>query len=109
ALGSTQAGPIIAKGAAIRLINIPGPVVFPPEPLTFGTGPADLEATLVNSVSDATWTGPVTFTPGGNHLVAEPTRTLHFTGALGGAGGFRQISSGVLEFTGSAPNTYAGV
>src|SRR5262249_37572554 len=29
--------------------------------------------------------------------------------ALGGAGGFRQIALGVLEFAGSAPNTYAGV
>jgi autotransporter-associated beta strand protein len=110
ALGSTAGGTVIAKGAALRLVNIPGPVVFPPEPLTFGPGPAGLEATLVNSLSDATWTGPVIFEPGGNHLVAEPTRTLRFTGPLGGAGGFRHIQGGgVLEFAGTAPNTYAGL
>src|SRR5262249_18873477 len=108
ALGSTAGGTVIAKGAAIRLINIPGPVVFPAEPLTFGAGPAGLEATLVNSLSDATWTGPVTFEPGGNHLVSEPTRTLRFTGPIGGAGGFRHLQGGVVEFAGTAANTYAG-
>jgi len=110
ALGSPAGGTIIAKGASIRLINIPGPVVFPPEPLTFGLGPAGSGATLVNSVNDATWTGPVTFDPGENNVVAEPGRSLRFTGAIGGTGGFRQIQSGgVLEFAGTAPNTYAGL
>jgi autotransporter-associated beta strand protein len=109
ALGSTASGTVIAKGAAIRLINIPSPVVFPPEPLTFGQGPANLGATLVSSVSDATWTGPVTLDPGENNFVAEPTHTLRFTGPIGGAGGFRHIAAGgVLEFAGAAPNTYAG-
>ena len=109
ALGSTTGGTVIAKGAAIRLINIPGPVVFPPEPLTFGTGTAASGAALVNSVSDATWTGPVTLDPGENNFVSESGKTLRFSGAIGGAGGFRQISSGgILEFAGTAPNTYAG-
>src|SRR5262249_24052604 len=107
-LGSTAGGTTVAKGAALRLINIPGPVAFPPEPLTFGAGPAGLEAIVVNSVSDATWTGPVTFTPGGNLLVAEATKTLRFTGALGGAGGVRHIQSGgVLEVAGTAPHPHA--
>src|SRR5262245_10606610 len=110
ALGATAGGTIIAKGAAIRLVNIPGPVVFPPEPLTFGPRPAGREATMVTSVSAATWTGPVSFEPGGNHLVAEPTRTLRFTGPISGAGGFRHIQAGgILEFAGTAPNTYAGL
>src|SRR5262249_58180031 len=59
ALGATAGGTVIAKGAAIRLLNIPSPAVFPPEPLTFGPGPAGLGATLGNFVSDATWTGPL--------------------------------------------------
>jgi autotransporter-associated beta strand protein len=108
ALGSTTGGTVIAKGAAIRLINIPSPAVFAPEPLTFGPGPSGPEATLINSISDATWTGPVTFESGGNRLVAEATRTLRFTGAIGGPGGFRHITTGVLEFAGTAPNTYGG-
>ncbi len=108
ALGATGAGTIIAKGASLRLINIPSPVVFPPEPLTFGPGPGP-RATLINSISEATWTGPVTFDPGANDLVAEPTRTLRFTGAISGAGGFQHVSAGVLEFAGTAPNTYTGV
>jgi autotransporter-associated beta strand protein len=109
ALGATTGGTTVAKGAAIRLINIPSPVVFPPEPLTFGQGPANLGATLGNSVSDATWTGPVTLDPGENNLVSESGKTLRITGAIGGAGGFRHIASGgILEFAGTAPNTYAG-
>lgn len=109
ALGSTQSGTVIAKGAAVRLINIPGPVVFPPEPLTFGPGPATLGATLGNSVSDATWTGPITLDPGENNFASDPGKILRITGAIGGAGGFRHIASGgILEFAGTAPNTYAG-
>src|SRR5262249_44206211 len=109
ALGSTQSGTIIAKGAAIRLINIPGPVVLPPEPLTFGPGPANLGATLGSSVSDASWTGRITLRPGENNFVSDPGETLRFTGAIGGAGGFRHIAAGgIIEFAGTAPNTYAG-
>jgi autotransporter-associated beta strand protein len=109
ALGATQRGTIIAKGAALRLINIPSPVVFPPEPLTFGPGPANLGATLGNSVSDATWTGPITLDPGENNFASDSGKTLRISGAIGGAGGFRHIASGgILELAGPAPNTYTG-
>jgi autotransporter-associated beta strand protein len=109
ALGSTAGGTTIAKGAIVRLLNIAGPVTFPPEPLTFGAGPVGLEAKLLNSISDATWSGPVTFELGGNQLIDEPGKVLRFTGVLSGAGGFRHIQGGgILEFAGSEANTYAG-
>src|SRR5262249_24752411 len=108
ALGSTAGGAVIAKEAAIPLINIPGRVVFPPEPLTFGPGPAGLGATLGNSVSDATWTGPITLDPGENNFASESGKVLRITGAIGGAGGFRHIASGgILEFAGTAAHTHA--
>jgi autotransporter-associated beta strand protein len=109
ALGSPAGGTIIAKGAIIRLVNIAGPVTFPPEPLTFGPGPAGQEAKLLNSISDTTWSGPIEFEPGGNQLIGEPGKVLRITGVISGAGGFRHIASGgTIEFAGTAPNTYTG-
>src|SRR5262249_9707727 len=93
ALGSTAGGTVIAKEAVIRHINRPSPVVCPPEPLTFGWGPAGLGATLGNSVSDATWTGPITLYPGENNFASESGKVLRITGTIGGAGGFRHLAS----------------
>jgi autotransporter-associated beta strand protein len=110
ALGSTIDGTVIDKGAIVRLVNIAGPVTFPPEPLTFGSGPVGQEAKLLNSISDATWSGPVDFEPGGNQLIGEPGKVLRFTGPISGAGGFRHIASGgTIEFAGSTANTYTGL
>src|SRR5262249_38700 len=94
ALGSVAGGTIIPKGGAIRLSNLPGPVVFPPEPLTLGPGPG-VASTLLNSINDATWTGPIVLDgPGENNITGEPGAPFRITGAISGTGGFRSIQGG---------------
>src|SRR5262249_35988874 len=46
---------------------------------------------------------------GPNHLAVEAAKTLRLTGALDGAGGFKQVAGGVVELAGTAANTYAGL
>src|SRR5262249_4113198 len=100
ALGSS-AGGTTATGGLLRLVSLAGPVTFN-EPLTLNGGG------LNNSVQDATWAGPITLAPLQQNINADPGTTFRITGPVSGAGGFRHLSTGVLEFAGSAANTFGG-
>src|SRR5262245_60624355 len=100
ALGSSAGGTTVT-GGLLRLVSLAGPVTFN-EPLTLSGGG------LNNGINDATWAGPITLAPLQQNINADPGTTFRITGPVGGAGGFRHLSTGVLEFAGSAANTFGG-
>src|SRR5262249_57445067 len=61
-----------------------------------------------NGIDDATRAAPITLAPLQQNINADPGTTFRITGPVSGAGGFRHLSTGVLEFAGSAANTFGG-
>lgn len=97
ALGSPAAGTIVSTGAELRLVgNVP---YTAPETLS-------LEGTLSAYFGQASWSGPVIFSP--NARLFSQTGELVLDGPLSGTGEVQCEALGTMTFSGASHSSWTG-